>query len=412
MTESVVHGRKTGIIVQKYGGSSVANIEMLKRVAGKIVETREEGHGVVVVISAMGNQTDELLNLAKQISARPSSRELDMLLSVGERIAMAILSMAINDLGYRAISFTGSQSGIITDTSHTRARIVEVRAERIIEELGRGKIVIVAGYQGVSRDREITTLGRGGSDTTSIALAAALGAERCEIYSDVDGIYTADPRMVEDAIRLDQISYDELLDLSKSGAVVMKSEAVEFARKHNIRISLKSTFRKGKGTTVSRESSQAVRPVIGLSFDLSLILLWSPEARWSSRIRSDVIPCLTDLGFAPICIHRVSRGNDRQSHLFMAFREEGVTGPTEAIERIVAEHPRLLDHVQSCGSVTVITRDVHPFSRAHGLAVDILRREGYDLIGYNSTDRCCSLFLPVGDVLPALKLLHRELVPA
>jgi aspartate kinase len=229
------------IVVQKYGGSSVAGVERLKRVAQRVVDTARAGHRVCVVISAMGDSTDELLGLARQVSAQPPRRELDMLLSCGERIAMALLSMAIAELGHEAISFTGSQSGIMTNDRHSGARIIEVRPVRIEDELERGKIVIVAGFQGVSYRREITTLGRGGSDTTAVALAAALGAEYCEICSDVEGIYSADPRVVDAARLLHAISYDEMQELAEHGARVMNPQAVEFARKAGIAIYARAT---------------------------------------------------------------------------------------------------------------------------------------------------------------------------
>jgi aspartate kinase len=205
------------IIVQKYGGSSVADVEKIRKVARRVKDTRDSGHRVVVVVSAMGDTTDELLTLAKQVSPDPPRRELDMLLTCGERISMALLSMALHELGVPAISFTGSQSGIITNDAHSQARIVEVRPYRIQDELALGKVVIVAGYQGVSYKREVTTLGRGGSDTTAVALAAALNAEACEIYSDVDGIFSADPRVVPDAKKLDQLTYDEMQELASAG---------------------------------------------------------------------------------------------------------------------------------------------------------------------------------------------------
>src|SRR6188508_1141946 len=209
---------RMSIVVQKYGGSSVADIGKLKRVAARVVATARAGHRVCVVVSAMGDTTDELIGLARQISGAPPRRELDMLLSCGERISMALLSMAIAELGEEAISFTGSQSGIMTNDRHSGARIIEVRPVRLLDELERGRVVIVAGFQGVSYKREITTLGRGGSDTTAVALAAALGAECCEICSDVDGIYTADPRVVDAAQLLESISHDEMLELAAQGA--------------------------------------------------------------------------------------------------------------------------------------------------------------------------------------------------
>lgn len=240
------------IVVQKYGGSSLATVEKLKKVAAKIVETRRKGFGVVVVVSAMGNSTDDLLRLAREVSPSPPKRELDMLLSAGERISMSLMSTAIADLGEQAISFTGSQCGIVTTDSHSNARIIDVRPFRVQDELAAGRIVIVAGYQGTSYRREITTLGRGGSDTTAVALAAALGAEHCDIFSDVDGIYSADPRIVDSARRLDEIGYGEMQELARLGARVMNAQAVEFARRRQISIWAKSTFGDGSGTQIRR----------------------------------------------------------------------------------------------------------------------------------------------------------------
>src|SRR5512140_2953391 len=219
------------IVVQKYGGSSVADVARLRRVAERVMRTRAAGHDVVVVVSAMGHTTDELLALAHQVAANPDRRELDMLLTAGERISMALLSLAIRELGGDAISFTGSQSGIITNDRHVDARIIEVRPFRVQDELARGRIVVIAGYQGVSYRREVTTLGRGGSDTTAVAMAAALGADYCEICSDVDGVYTADPRVVGAAELLASISHDEMLELAAQGAKVLHDASVEFARK-------------------------------------------------------------------------------------------------------------------------------------------------------------------------------------
>ncbi|WNG18926.1 aspartate kinase [Cystobacter fuscus] len=240
------------IVVQKYGGSSVADVEKLRRVALRVQQTRERGYQVVVVVSARGDTTDELLALAKQVSADPPRRELDMLLTCGERISMALLSMALQEMGVPAISFTGSQSGIITNDVHSQARIVEVRPYRIEEELARGQVVIVAGYQGVSSKREVTTLGRGGSDTTAVALAAALGAESCEIYSDVDGIFSADPRVVPDARKLESLSYDEMQELASAGAKVLNAQAVEFAKARGIVIQARTAHGQGTGTRVEQ----------------------------------------------------------------------------------------------------------------------------------------------------------------
>jgi aspartate kinase len=251
------------IVVQKYGGSSVADVSKLERVAEKIVETRRAGANVVVVVSAMGKTTDQLLSLAHQIDASPPRRELDMLLTTGERVSMALLSMAIQKRGCDAISFTGSQSGIITNDRHFDARIIEVRPFRIEDELARGKVVIVAGYQGMSYRREITTLGRGGSDTTAIALAAALGAERAEIYSDVDGVYSADPRVVPDAQHLPELRYEAMQEMAEAGAKVLNSTAVEFARRSRIAIHARSTFQAGRETVVREHAEGAAAAVVG-----------------------------------------------------------------------------------------------------------------------------------------------------
>jgi aspartate kinase len=262
-------------VVQKFGGSSVADVEKIRKVAKKIAETRRAGRDVCVVVSAMGDTTDELLALAKKVSPTPPRRELDMLLSAGERISMALVSMALNDLGVAAISFTGSQSGIITNDSHAAARIVEVRPYRVQDELERGKVVIVAGYQGVSYKKEVTTLGRGGSDTTAVALAAALGAD-CEIYSDVAGVFTADPRVVPDARRLDALSYEEMQELAQAGAKVLNAQAVEFAKEKGIAIHARSTFG-GAEETVVRGGSHAER-IAGVASQRELGLLGFPPA--------------------------------------------------------------------------------------------------------------------------------------
>jgi len=268
------------IVVQKYGGSSVADVDRLRKVADRVVRTRRAGHDVVVVVSAMGDTTDELLALAKSLSPNPDRRELDMLLSAGERISMALLSIAIRELGGEAISFTGSQSGIITNDRHIDARIIEVRPFRVQDELARGKIVVVAGYQGMSYRREITTLGRGGSDTTAVAMAAALGAEYCEICSDVDGVYSADPRVVPSARRIPALSYEETQELAEAGAKVLNAQAVEFAKEKGIAIYARATASPlpGEdptvdGTVVRRHPPRLPGTVVGVSGERDILVL-------------------------------------------------------------------------------------------------------------------------------------------
>ena len=243
-----------GLIVQKYGGSSVADAEGMKRVANRIVAAKRDGNQVVVVVSAMGDTTDELIDLAKQITPIPSGRELDMLLTAGERISMALLAMAITNLGHEARSFTGSQAGVITTSTHGRARIIDVTPGRIQEALKEGAIAIVAGFQGISQDtKDVTTLGRGGSDTTAVALAAALDADVCEIYTDVDGVFSADPRVVPTARKLKSVTYDEMLELAASGAKVLHLRCVEYARRYNLPIHVRSSFSTNEGTWVVKD---------------------------------------------------------------------------------------------------------------------------------------------------------------
>lgn len=263
-----------GVIVQKYGGSSVSDIDKIRKVAEKAVETKRAGNQVVVVVSAMGNTTNELIGLAHQLHDAPPRREMDMLVSVGERITIALLSMAMHALGEEAISFTGSQSGIITNDNHHHARIVEVRPFRIQDELERGRLVIVAGYQGVSYKREITTLGRGGTDTTAVALTAALGAERCEIYSDVDGVFSADPRAIPGAEKLEEVTYDEMIALARGGAKVLNAEAVAYAKRHGIAIYAKSTFAGPEKTgTVIRRDLVTERPLAGVATTANALII-------------------------------------------------------------------------------------------------------------------------------------------
>ena len=252
----------SGTVVMKFGGTSVADAGRIKRAAARIVKAKEAGHSVVVVLSARGKTTDELIHMAEEVSPAPDPREMDMLLSTGERISCALCAMAIHDLGHRAISLTGSQAGIVTDTSHTKARILDVRADRIRAALEDDLIVLVAGFQGVSTAKDVTTLGRGGSDTTAVALAAAVKADVCEIYTDVAGVYSADPRVVEDARKLPVVSFDEMLEMAASGAGVLQLRSVEYARTHGVRIHCRSSFSDEPGTFVVGNEETMEHPLI------------------------------------------------------------------------------------------------------------------------------------------------------
>ncbi|MFH0772421.1 MAG: aspartate kinase [Candidatus Omnitrophota bacterium] len=262
-----------GLIVQKFGGSSVANPERILNVAKRVVEYKKRGHKIVVVVSALGDTTDELIELAGQITSDPSEREMDMLISTGEQISCALLAMAIQKSGVSSISLTGAQVGIVTDSSHTKARILNISAERIRSELNEGKVVVVAGFQGMSMGKDITTLGRGGSDLTAVALAKTLGAKICEIYTDVDGVYTADPRIVSDAKKLSRISYDEMLELASLGAKVMQPRSVEYGKRYDVAIHVRSSFSRVEGTIISKEVKAMEK------IDVSGVALQKDEAK-------------------------------------------------------------------------------------------------------------------------------------
>ncbi len=253
---------RSGTVVMKFGGTSVADTERIKAVARRMVAARTAGNRVVAVLSAMGDTTDELLRLAHEVSPRPAPREVDMLISVGERVACALAAMAIHDLGHEAISLTGSQAGIVTDTVHGRAKIVDVRARRIHEALDQDRIVLVAGFQGVSTAFDVTTLGRGGSNLTAVALAAALGADACEMYTDVDGVFTADPRVVPTARKLHAVSYEEMLEMAASGAKVLQLRSVEFARSHGVKLHVRSSFSDAQGTWIREEDERMLEKAI------------------------------------------------------------------------------------------------------------------------------------------------------
>ena len=292
------------VVVQKYGGSSVADVQKLRQVAERVMRTRNQGHPVVVVVSAMGDTTDDLLALAKQVSANPERRELDMLLSAGERISMALLSMAIRELGGDAISLTGSQSGIITNDRHVDARIIEVRPFRVQDALAQGKIVVVAGFQGVSYKKEVTTLGRGGSDTTAVAMAAALDAEYCEICSDVDGVYSADPRVVPSAQRIATLSYEETQEMAEAGARVLNAQAIEFAKEKGIAIYARATGGQlpgpdpsSDGTVVRKRPPRMPGTVVGVASERDVVLLESEAAP------ADLLALLDERGVAGKQLH-------------------------------------------------------------------------------------------------------------
>jgi aspartate kinase len=256
------------LIVQKYGGTSVANVERIKAVAKRVVKTAKEGHKVAVVVSAMAGETDKLINLAHQVSSNPSEREMDLMLSSGERVTCALTAIAIEELGHKAMAFTGRQMGIITDDVHTKAKIEKIAGERAKKALDEGYIIVVAGFQGITEKEDVTTLGRGGSDLSAVAIASALNADLCEIYTDVDGVYTTDPNIVPEARKLDKISYEEMLELASLGAKVLQTRSVEFAMKYEVPVVVRSSFNDNQGTLVTREDEDMEKVVVsGVAYD-------------------------------------------------------------------------------------------------------------------------------------------------
>ncbi|MGB7819051.1 MAG: aspartate kinase [Ornithinibacter sp.] len=332
------------IVVQKYGGSSLADAESIKRVARRIADTKKAGHDVVVAVSAMGDTTDELLDLALEVSPVPPPRELDMLVTAGERMSMALVAMAISDLGFSARSFTGSQAGVITDSSHGRAKIIDVTPGRITEALGKGHIVIVAGFQGVSQDtKEITTLGRGGTDTTAVALAAALDAEVCEIYTDVDGVFTADPRIVPTARKIDRISNEEMLELAASGSKVLHLRSVEYARRFDIPIHVRSSFSQKEGTTVTDqpgpEGDDVEAPIIaGVAHDRSeakVTVVGVPDTTGKAAQIFEGL-ALAEINIDMI-VQNVSATDTGLTDISFTLPKADGTGAVEALQRIQEE---------------------------------------------------------------------------
>ena len=400
------------IVVQKYGGSSVADVDKIRRVAERVMRTRREGHEVVVVVSAMGDTTDDLLTLAKKVSANPDRRELDMLLSAGERISMALLSLAIRELGGDAISFTGSQSGNITNDRHIDARIIEVRPFRVQDELGRGRVVVVAGYQGVSYRREVTTLGRGGSDTTAVAMAAALGAEYCEICSDVDGVYTADPRVVPDARRIGALSYEETQELAEAGAKVLNAQAVEFAKAAGIAIYARATASplpgadpSADGTVVRKHAPRTPGSVAGVASERDVFVLQAPGHAWK------LLELLDARAVVGKQLHAAGFGAAGDGVTLVISREN--LHEEDRVRRDIAatfgDQARLIDDV---GAVSVVGAGINATYSNLLRGTAALRDAAIDPRGVSTSSFRITWLVPRTLLDNAVRALHAALVPA
>ncbi|NLN17243.1 MAG: aspartate kinase [Firmicutes bacterium] len=325
------------VLVQKYGGSSVATPDKIKAVARRIVAAKEQGYKVVAVVSALGDTTDELIKLARQITDRPPRREMDMLLSTGEQVSISLLAMAVDSLGEPVISLTGAQCGIITDAQHTKARILEIQANRIQEELGKGKIVVVAGFQGITSLNDITTLGRGGSDTTAVALAAVLEAEVCEIYTDVDGVYTADPRVVPEARKLEQISYGEMLEMARLGAGVMQPRAVEIGAQYGIPIHVRASFKDEPGTMIKGEEALEKEVVVtGVTHDTNVAKFVVVDVPDRPGVAAKIFSALADDGVNVDMIVQTNKRTGRTDMLFTVSKDD-MESTKDIIEELCKE---------------------------------------------------------------------------
>jgi aspartate kinase len=393
-------------VVQKYGGTSVADVERIKRVADRVAATRGSGKNVVVVVSAMGDTTDELLALARRVTENPARRELDMLLTAGERISMALLSMALNARGVPALSFTGSQSGIITNDAHTNARIVEVRPYRVQDELARGKVVIVAGYQGVSYKREVTTLGRGGSDTTAVALAAALDADACEIYSDVDGVYSADPRLVPESHRLSELSYEEMQELAESGARVLNAQAVEFAKQRGIAIYARATAG-GPGETVVRKFPPLTPGrVVGVASETGLVRVAARAG--SGQALAELVECL-DAAQAPgkqLLFEATAAGG----HASLVLSLENLHDFAAVREGLRARFEDRVELREGVGAVSAIGAGINARFENVRRALAALASLPAEVLGLSTSSFRISLLLDERHVPEAVRRLHAALV--
>ena len=382
-----------GTLVMKFGGTSVADPEKIRRVASRLVEAKRAENRVVAVVSAMGQHTDELVSLAHEVSPQPKPREMDMLISVGERISCALVAMAIADLGLDAISLTGSQAGIVTDTVHGKAKIVEVRAHRIHEALDSDRIVLVAGFQGVSTDFDITTLGRGGSDTTAVALAAALGADACEIYTDVDGVFTADPRLVPGARKLHAVSYEEMLEMAASGAKVLALRSVEFARNHGVKLHVRSTFTGDEGTWITEEDERMLEKAMisGVTHTLEEAVY-----RVSGTDRADLFDALADASVSVDTI--IQTGDD----IVFSAPIEDRTATEAALGGLDANWEERAD----LGKVSVIGAGMKSHPGIAARTFQTLRDLGVEPDLVATSPIKIAFYIPQGDVERAVVALH------
>lgn len=410
----------TKLVVQKFGGSSLASPDKIRGVARLVTDEKKAGKDVIVVVSAMGNTTDDLFELARTISPAPPKRELDMLLTAGERISMALLSMAISQLGFEAISFTGSQSGIVTDTSHTQAKIRDVKAFRVREELERGRIVIVAGFQGVSPTKEVTTLGRGGSDTTAVALAAAFNAGECDIFTDVNGVYTANPRLIREARKIDRISYEEMLEFSFCGAEVLHWRSVDVARRFGVRVHVRSALGKEMGTIVMAKDEIETADIRGITQEIDLVELTlsgavaAPRESADARVTEAALANVAEAALAAldraeisVKLMRIFPGSEGRGQVSVMIPEEQ---KKQAMESLKREAPSLrVDTDDTLATVSIIG---HGLCSKPGIArrvLESLNVAGVIPLSITTSGITMTIVLKRSEVLGAVERLHSDL---
>ena len=398
-----------GIIVQKYGGSSVADTEKLKKIAGLIASVKEQKHDVVAVVSAMGKTTNQLIEMAKVLSDNPDKRELDMLLSTGERITMALLCIALNNLGIKAISLTGSQSGIITNDRYNDARVIEVRPFRVQDELAKNQVVVIGGFQGVSYKRDITTLGRGGSDTSAVALAAALNAERCEIYSDVDGVYTTDPNVVNDAKHLPEISYQQIQEMAEAGAKVLNAQAIQFAKEAKIAIYTRSTFNPGKETII-REFAPKDKPfVIAVVHESDIVRVVYINKNRQENFNDSIRGLFNLLEENELSVKELNLINSEKPELLKAsfiISRKNIHGWEKIEKKLYERYKEQINIDHSFGAVSLIGEGFSRDNRVVSETISIFKENKISFFGLNTTSFRVSMLVKKEMLETCVAVLH------
>ena len=405
--DTFIDGGNEVLIVQKYGGTSVGNPERIKNVAKRVVRTREQGHDVVVVVSAMSGETDKLINLASQVSDNPDPREMDMLLSTGERVTIALLALAIQSLGHKAQSFTGRQAGIVSDSVHTKARIEKISGERVKHALKEGKIAVVAGFQGITESDDVTTLGRGGSDLSAVAVAAALKADVCDIYTDVDGVYTTDPNMVPQARKLDRISYDEMLELASLGAKVLQTRSVEFAKKYNVPVRVLSSFNDNPGTLVTKEDSDMEKVVVsGVAYDKNQVKVTVQGVPDKPGVAAKIFNTISDNNIVvDMIIQNVGEGG--LTDMSFTVPKTDAKKINEVMKKIVAEiGAKGVTIKEDIAKVSIVGVGMRSHSGVASKMFSAMAKEGINIMMISTSEIKISIVIDAKYTELAVRVLH------